>query len=747
LIASKWTAAVKLIAALALIASASAADAATKKKAAAPVKKHTALTKPAKIIPLPRPRPSIVAMIVASAGDGLPLATSSPATAPFAAPSQATLASLPPAAQQPAAAALASPLSAEELATIKQAVQLARKAQLSEATELAKSVSDSAARKLVEWAYLRSDESSPTFDRYMAFISVNPAWPSVGVFRRRAEGALWEDRRDPATIRAFFAGQSPTTSKGRFALARALLAQGDRKSAEHFVREAWRQDAFSSQLESAALAAFGDLITHDDNRARMYRHLYAEDTDDAMRIANKLGGSDLAIAKARKAVIGKADNAKALLEAVPVEARGDAGYLFGRIQWLRRNDQIAEAGQLMLTAPRDPGLLHNLDEWWVERRLLARKLLDIGDAKTAYRVARDAVTPPKENNRSEHHFTAGWIALRFLNDPATALPHFARIADGTLHQTTLARAGYWQGRAAEALGRREEARTHYQAASRYPAAYYGQLARARLGLPEIGLNPAPEPGAERRAALVQNEVVRAVAILYAIDQRDLILSIMIDLADRAYDPGLLAMLGELAARHKDARAMLYLGRGAIARGLPFEHYAFPTVGMPNYSTIGPEADASVVYAIARQESGFNQKVVSTANAMGLMQVTPAAGRYIAKKFGAKYDQKRLLNDPSYNTQFGAAEIGDLLKDYRGSYILSFAGYNAGRGRIRDWVARYGDPRDPKVDPLDWVERIPFSETRNYVQRVMENMQVYRARFGGGSRLLIEADLRRGATAN
>jgi soluble lytic murein transglycosylase len=155
----------------------------------------------------------------------------------------------------------------------------------------------------------------------------------------------------------------------------------------------------------------------------------------------------------------------------------------------------------------------------------------------------------------------------------------------------------------------------------------------------------------------------------------------------------------------------------------------------------------VVYAIARQESGFNQKIVSTAKAMGLMQVTPEAGRYIAKKFGAKYDQKRLLDDPIYNTQFGAAEIGDLLKDYRGSYILSFAGYNAGRGRVRDWVARYGDPRDPKVDPVDWVERIPFSETRNYVQRVMENMQVYRARFGGGSRLLIEADLRRGASAH
>ena len=169
--------------------------------------------------------------------------------------------------------------------------------------------------------------------------------------------------------------------------------------------------------------------------------------------------------------------------------------------------------------------------------------------------------------------------------------------------------------------------------------------------------------------------------------------------------------------------------------------------MPNYTAVGPAVEKPLVYAIARQESTFNQQTVSSARAMGLMQVTPAAGKYIAKKFNVTYNEKKLLSDPVYNVQLGAAELGDLLADFRGSYILTFVGYNAGRGRIRDWVARYGDPRDPKVDPVDWVERIPFSETRNYVQRVMENMQVYRVRFGGGDKLMIEADLRRGASAN
>jgi soluble lytic murein transglycosylase len=206
------------------------------------------------------------------------------------------------------------------------------------------------------------------------------------------------------------------------------------------------------------------------------------------------------------------------------------------------------------------------------------------------------------------------------------------------------------------------------------------------------------------------------------------------------------LMSELTAKYKDARGMLLVGKLALARGVALDHPAFPTIGVPNYTPIGPPVEPALVYSIVRQESWFNPKTVSSANALGLMQVTPPAGRYIAKKFNATFDQKRLMTDMPYNVQFGAAELGDLLKDYRGSYIMTFAGYNAGRGRVRDWIARYGDPRDPKVDPIDWVERIPFSETRNYVQRVMENMQVYRVRFGGTQRLLIEADLRRGSPA-
>jgi soluble lytic murein transglycosylase len=248
-------------------------------------------------------------------------------------------------------------------------------------------------------------------------------------------------------------------------------------------------------------------------------------------------------------------------------------------------------------------------------------------------------------------------------------------------------------------------------------------------------------------ASARADVVRAIEILYDIGERDLIAGGLAELGERSRDVATLAAVGEVAARHQDARAMALLGKAALGRGLPLEHFAFPTVGIPHYRAIGPELEPGIVYAIARQESSFNPRAISSARAVGLMQITPAAGRYVANKFGARYDEKRLLNDETYNVQLGAAEFGALIKYYRGSYILSFAGYNAGRGRVKDWIAKYGDPRDPKIDPIDWVERIPFSETRNYVQRVLENLQVYRVRFGGGSKLLIEGDLRRGAKSN
>jgi peptidoglycan lytic transglycosylase len=457
----------------------------------------------------------------------------------------------------------------------------------------------------------------------------------------------------------------------------------------------------------------------------MDRRIGAKDFITAARAAVRLGGSYGAIVKACLAVAGKEKNARALLEKVPGEVHHDLGYVLCRIQWLLANEGIAEATRLMVGASREAMAWQDTDQWWRERRVLARKLLDLGDAKTAYQIVRDAVPPANEYYRAEAHFMAGWITLRFLNEPAAALAHFAHIDDGATNPIVLARAGYWRGRAAQAVGRLEEARANYEAAARYPTAYYGQLARAKLGLGDGVLHEPAQPSRTDRANIAALEVVRAAELLYSIGERDLALRFVVALGERSDDVVALAAIAEVAVDHEDPQATLLVGKAALERGLAMVPYAFPTRALPPYKPIGPEVDPSIVYAVMRTESGFDQRDTSPANAVGLMQVTPEAGRDTSTRFGLPYDWTRMICDPVYNTQMGAAELAGLMRDYRNSFLLIFAGYNAGRGRVEKWIAQYGDPRHPNVDPVDWVERIPFAETRNYVQRVMESLQVYR----------------------
>jgi soluble lytic murein transglycosylase len=566
------------------------------------------------------------------------------------------------------------------------------------------------------------------------------------MFRSRAEALLWVENVKPAQVLGFFNGSPPQSAKGRLVLARAMLAQGDTEGARAQVREAWRNDPMSADVEKQLLEIYSEFLSRADHKARMEKRLFAADNETATRAARRLGGAEAAIAQARIALNRKGDNAKKLLDAVPAEARHDAGYIFAHVHILRHDGKIAEAAQVMLSAPRELAQIHDSEGWWVERRVLARNLLDIGDARSAYLVVRDAVEPTKENSRVERHFMAGWIALRFLNDPATAAAHFARIQDASSHPTSLARSHYWLGRTAEAAHRPDQARAEYQVAAHSSAAYYGQLARARLGLATLAL-AGPPVTPDKRASMERLELVRALEILYALNERSLVIPMMADVGDKLDDVSALSALGELSERHQDARGMLQLGKAALARGLPLDYFAFPTVGVPHYSPIGPRIESALLFAIIRQESAFNPADLSSANAMGLMQVTPIAARDTCKRFSCTYDVKRLKNDTHYNLQVGAAEFAGLMQDYRGNYILAFAAYNAGRGRVREWIERFGDPRDPKVDAVDWAERIPFMETRNYVQRVMENLQVYRTLFGSNAPLTIETDLRRSVATN
>lgn len=658
---------------------------------------------------------------------------------------QAATPSAPPPVTRSSATLPEPPRASEaELGRIRDAVAAYRRGDVAEGDAIRARVELPASGLLLDWLAVRTGGPGIDSERVFAFGRRYPAWPGQLWLRRRGEEMLLAERKPGPVLRAFFATERPQSPAGKLALASAFKAEGLVAEAAALVRESWRQDLFGPELELRMLDAFKDTLTVADHRFRMERFLHKENWEAARRAAVFAGPGYDTLVKARVAVEGRSPLAAKTLDAVPSALRADTSYIFSRAQLLRRADKAGEAAKMIAAVSQDPAVLADGDEWWVERRLIARKLLDDGDAKTAYAVATGHGAVSAER-RIEAEFHAGWIALQFLKRPDVARRHFDAAAAAAGTPISLSRAAYWQGRAAEASGAEPEARAFFAAASRHGTTYYGQLAAARLGPSPVSLRPVSDPAGSERSAAARSAVVGAVAFAYQAGFRDLGLALSIELGRHGRDPAELEAVADILLEHRDTRAILALGKTASQRGLPLDEAAFPIIGVPGFEPVGNRVEKAMVHAIARQESAFDPAALSTAGARGLMQMMPGTAQATAKKAGVAYEPTR-LSDATYNARLGAAHLGDLMLDWKGSYILTFASYNAGPGNVRKWIQAYGDPREPGIDAVDWVERIPFSETRNYVQRVMENLQVYRRRLDEQTTLLIDSDLKRGGSA-
>ncbi|QGM44794.1 lytic transglycosylase domain-containing protein [Methylocystis heyeri] len=576
-----------------------------------------------------------------------------------------------------------------------------------------------------KWVGFRTRPREAGFARLDRFIVEHPDWPAQDWLTRRAEESLFGDHVSDAAVKRFFARRKPLSPSGKLALARVFAREGDFQSAGALAREVWREGDVGEQMEGSIRKEFGELLTVADHKYRADRLLYAEKNTAALRAAELAGKDAVLLARARAAANDDAASDK-IFAAVPPELQKDPGLLFARAHMLRKHEKIIEAAAVLLTAPRAPELIVDGDAWWTERRLVARKLLDLGDAGEAYVLcAQHGARSVSAKVEAEFH--AGWIALRFLSDPAAAERHFdaaAAIAETPIQKS---RALYWRARAAEARHTPEDesvARAYYAEAATHSTTFYGQLALARLGSDASPLRPAPTP-AEGDA---RDESVRVIELLFAAGEKESAVTLAMEAAKHLTGDEQLAALAQTAARARDAKMSLTLGKLASYRGVPLDDIAFPTYGVPQFATLPGSASRSIVYAIARQESAFDPHAVSSAGAMGLMQMIASTARSTALRAGVGFDLRRMLSEPAFNAQLGAAHLGILLNEHKGSYLLTFAAYNAGGKRVKEWIDAYGDPRRANIDPIDWVERIPISETRNYVQRVMENFVVYRAKF-------------------
>lgn len=572
------------------------------------------------------------------------------------------------------------------------------------------------AADIVEWLRLRAGEG--TLTDYEAFLARRADWPGLALVRQRGETAVARSTT-PARVLAWFDGREPATPEGALALAAALRAQGRGADADAAARRAWIALSFDAGQEAAFFAAAPQSAAA--HAARTERLLWDRRTAEAERMLPRLGPGPRALAAARLALIGNRDGVNALIAAVPPDLAADPGLAHDRFQW-RMNAGLLDTAAELLIERSEAGTLGRPEAWAPRRGNLARALMEQRQDRLAWRVAASHGLDGG-GQFADLEFLAGFIALRRLNDPDTALGHFRRLRAAVATPISLSRAHYWEGRAEEAAGRADAARRAYEEAARHSSAYYGLLAAERLGRSlDPALIAAPAAPDWRKASWANSSVLAAGRAFLAAGDRTNGKRFLLHLGESLSGSDR-AALAQLALDLGEAHIAVLIAKQAAERGQILPRAYFPVPGLvPD----GLPVSRALALAVARRESEFDPAVTSPAGALGLMQVMPGTAELMAKEIGQPYARSRLTTDPAYNVALGAAYLARLRDEFGPSVALIAAGYNAGPGRPRRWITEFGDPRDPARDVVDWVEEIPIAETRTYVMRVAESVVIYRA---------------------
>lgn len=574
---------------------------------------------------------------------------------------------------------------------------------------------------LILWQWLRDGQGK--LGDYESFLARRPDWPGLPLLKEKGEIAV--ARSDDANrILAYFGTDKPRSGIGSVAMVRALIAVGRTDEAKDEALRGWSDLKFDAEAEAAMIAVAGNVLPLADD-LRLDRILWAKTRKpEALRMLARVSPDQAALARARLALQEDGADAPALVEAVPPAVAGDAGLAFDRFDYRMRASRYDDAAQLILSRSDSAAHLGDPEKWGGRRADLARILMRQGSYKTAYQVAASHQMTAGEDY-ADLNFVAGFLALRHLNDPARALSHFTAMEAAVATPISQARAHYWIARAQEAAG--QDASAEYRTAAGYQTAFYGLLAAERLGLtldPALVDVGAPTPD-WKTASFANSSVLAAARAALAAGDRTLAKRFFLHLAE-GLDNRELTALADMALRLKEPHIAVVLAKSAAERGLILPRAYYP---IPEFIPDNLPVSRALALSIARRESEFDPAAQSSVGARGLMQVMPDTAAHVAKSLGERSSADRLIADPAFNIRMGSSYLADLVGKFGPSVALVAAGYNAGPGRPTKWISEYGDPRNG-VDIVDWIETIPFTETRTYVMRVAESLVIYRARLKG-----------------
>jgi soluble lytic murein transglycosylase len=607
----------------------------------------------------------------------------------------------------------------------------ARSGDFAAAERHARQVKDPLLHKVMLWLELTRG-SGARFSEIAEFKSNNPDWPGQTALQQHAEDAI--SSVSDATARDWFSRFPPITPYGRLRQAELTTQSGNKAAALAEIREVWINSELSAFDEKSILQRYGNVLRTEDHIKRLDRLLWDGLSEAAKRQMPRVPQDYRFLADARLKLAAAKPGVELAAARVPAQLQNDPGLIYERMHWRRRKEAYDSATEMLLNPPRD---LARPDVWWPDRQILARRALADGKAQLAYRlVSRHGLSDGTAYAEAE--FLAGWIAFRFLHDPQTGYDHFVRLYNGVTKPISRARGAYWAARAAQDLKSKQLATSWFNTAAELPMTYYGQLAATQLGAdPAARLVAEPHPKPEDLTRFHKQELVRVIEMLAEIGESDRIAGFQNRLSEVVKTPTEHVMIAMLAEQINRPELAVTAAKRAGYAGVPVVSHGYPIIDLP-----GAGAERPLILAMTRQESAFERGAVSSAGARGLMQLMPATAKLIAKSQRIPFSADRLLTDSRYNLTIGRAYLDDLLDHFAGSYILTIAAYNAGPGRVRQWMDSFGDPRTKSIDVVDWIEAIPFNETRNYVQRVLENLQVYRIRLGGHSLALVENSLQR-----
>lgn len=575
-------------------------------------------------------------------------------------------------------------------------------------------------RTIAEWRRLRAGQGN--LSEALRFMAGHPDWPGMRLLRRETEPNLPIGSQIEEVL-TFFAEEPPQTGRGARALIAALRAAGRLDAAHDQTVLTWRTMTLSERDEVALLGAYGDILK-DHHEARLDMLLWRGAKTGAGRMLPRVGEDWQALAKARLALRANEKGVNALIDKVPKSLQADPGLAFERMQWRARKGRSADAMELVFAA--SPDALGEPARWAGWRRSFARTEMRAGRIDRAYELAS------QHGLTSGSHFAdlewlSGYIALTYKEDGDAALKHFLRFRSAVETPISLGRAGYWEGRAHEARGDGEAARLAYAFGAEYQTSFYGLLAAERAGMPMdpalVGTAVYPD---WRRTDFADSSVFRAARHFVADGQRNLAEQFLRHMTT-SLPAEEIGALGDFALAANEPHLAVMIGKQAARRGIVVPRAYYPVTSLGLVKVPVPK---ELALAIARRESEFDPVVTSGAGAQGLMQVMPATARAVASDLNIRYDRNRLLTDPAYNARLGTAYLDELMEIFEGNIVMVSAGYNAGPGRPIRWMAQRGDPRRDDIDIVDWIEHIPFDETRNYVMRVAESLPIYRAQLSG-----------------